>query len=74
MVILNIKQWSIDYSWPRAYYGHLILCTNPEVTFHNIKNFDVNKLGQRIEVYRELTREEATRMDKIGRSHFLLLH
>ena len=64
MVILNIRQWSIDYSWPWAYYGHLILCTNPEATFHNIKNFDVSKLGEKIEVCRELTREEARKIDK----------
>ena len=64
IVILNITQWKSDHTYPRCYYGKLILCTNPDVTFHNIRQFDVNKLGERIEVTRQLTREEAVKLDK----------
>ena len=64
MVILNISWWKSDHTFPRCYYGKLILCTNPDVTFHNIRQFDVNKLGEKIEVTRQLTREEAVKLDK----------
>lgn len=63
MVILNITQWDINYSVPWYYYGKLILCTDPQVTFHNIKQFDVAKLGENIPVFRELSRKEAVKMD-----------
>ncbi|MFN3555647.1 MAG: hypothetical protein ACK4VN_06770 [Bacteroidales bacterium] len=63
MVILNITQWDINYSVPWHYYGKLILCTDPQVTFHNIKQFDVTKLGENIPVFRELSRKEAVKMD-----------
>lgn len=64
IVILNITQWKSDYTIPRCYYGKLILCTHPDVTFHNIRQFDVSKLGEKIEVTRQLTRAEAVKLDK----------
>ena len=64
IVILNITRWKSDLTYSRCFYGKLILCTNPDVTFHNIRQFDVNKLGENIEVTRQLTREEAVKFDK----------
>ena len=64
MAILNIRQWPVNqYFKPRGYYGHLIFCNQPGLTFHNVMGFDVNKLGERMEVLRAFSREEAIELD-----------
>ena len=64
IAILNITRWQSEYSFARCFYGKLILCSNPDVTFHNIRHFDVTKLGEGIEMSRQLTRNEAVKFDK----------
>ena len=64
MIILNITAWPQDIAYPQLYYGYLIFCTDPGANFQNIRGFDLSSLGKAINVTRQLSLEDAKRLDK----------
>ena len=68
MIILNGTTWPPGIAWPHLYYGYLIFCTDPRANFQNIKGFKVSSLGKAVNVTRELSLEEAQRLDIIDRT------
>lgn len=64
LVILNITSWcgiSLD---AEHYYGKLILCNKKEVTIDNVCDWNINHLGDEIEIRRKLTKRLAKELDK----------
>ena len=65
LAILNITSWVGQCSDATHVYGHLILSENKGVTIENVGDWNVNHLGERIELRQPLTLEIAKTLDKI---------
>jgi len=64
LAILNITSWAGYCSGATHVYGKLILCESSNVTINNIEEYNVNYLGDVIELYQPLTEELAKKLDK----------
>lgn len=69
LAIVNITSFVGQCSDAQHVYGHLILCTKPEVNLDNVEEWNVKYLGENIELFRELTWEQAVEMDVIDHAH-----
>jgi hypothetical protein len=64
LAILNITSWVGTSSDAEHVYGHLILSSKKEVTVDNVEDWNVNYLGEKIEIRRPLTLKLAKSLDK----------
>ena len=64
LVILNITSWVGCDSEAEHLYGKIILSDQKKVTIDNICEWNVNHLGEVIELKKEMTFQDATMLDK----------
>jgi hypothetical protein len=64
LAILNITSWVGQCGDAEHVYAHLILSVNENVNIDNIEEYNVNHLGEEIELRRPLTLEIAKQLDK----------
>lgn len=64
LAILNITSWVGYDSDAEHVYAHLILSENEKVNIDNVNEYNVNYLGNKIEILRPLTLELAKELDK----------
>jgi hypothetical protein len=61
LAILNTTSWyGLD---AEHLYGYLVLSTKKEVTIENVEDWNVKYLGENIEVFRDITLDEAKKLD-----------
>lgn len=63
LAILNITSWAGQCSDAEHLYGNLILSTDKNVTTDNVEEYHVKYLGKNIKLDREITFEEAIKLD-----------
>ena len=64
LAILNITSWAGQCGDAEHVYAHLILSEKETVTISNVEEYNVNYLGEKIELRRPLTLELAKQLDK----------
>lgn len=64
LAILNITSWVGQCGDAEHVYAHLILSEKENINIDNIEEFNVNYLGEKIELFRPLTLEIAEKLDK----------
>lgn len=64
LAVLNITSWVGQCGDASHVYAHLILSKSEEVNIENVEDFNVNYLGEKIELRRPLTLELAKQLDK----------
>jgi len=64
LAILNITSWVGQCGDAEHVYAHLILSEKENVNIDNVEEFNVNYLGEKIELRRPLTLELAKQLDK----------
>ena len=65
LAILNITSWAGQCSDATHVYGKLILSTNSKVTIDNVEEWNVNYLGEKIEITQAMTLKIAKKLDMI---------
>lgn len=71
LAILNITSWAGTCCDAVHVYGHLILSKQEKVTVNNIEEYNINYLGEKIEITQPVTIEIAKQLDEIdgGKSY-----
>lgn len=64
LAILNITSWAGQCGDAEHVYGHLILSEKEHVNIDNVDEYNVNYLGEKIEIKRPLTLQLAKKYDK----------
>lgn len=68
LAILNITSWVGVSSNATHLYGHLILSTEKKVNIGNVDEYNVNHLGEKIELFKEMTLSDAKKLDNKDKS------
>jgi len=63
LAILNITSWCGYDASAEHLYGHLILSDKEQVTLENVHDWNVRHIGEQIELSREMTFDEAKKLD-----------
>lgn len=64
LAILNITSYSGQCSDAEHLYGRLIICEQPDITIDNVTEWSVRYLGESVEVFRDVSYEEACQLDE----------
>jgi hypothetical protein len=64
LAIINISSFRYRCVDAIHFYAHLILCDDKSVTKENITKYNMKHLGEKIELFHDLTLEEAIQLDK----------
>lgn len=71
LAVLNISSWAGYCADAQHLYGHLYLSNHEEINVNTVTEWNVRHIGEEIELTREMTEQDAIKLDEIdgGKTH-----